>query len=270
MNSGNPYNQDLKAAAANISTAAGDSAQISNTSWQQQIGTLNDAYNKSQSQLKDYMGQAVQAGEPWAQTGLKAYQTYVNQFNPADAQQNLQNFMQSAGVRSLFGDAQNGTDAFQNFQKSTDYQFQYNQAMQAAQQAASAGGYLDSPQMMDAMQQNAQGLASSTFNNYAGLMQNAYGQYQSGLQAASQLGVNAMQGNQQIQAGLGQALANNTSQWGENQATLNQWNATNAMNSRLAQGQAWANYHLVNAGMEAPAAQSMVQSNMQSNAMIKG
>lgn len=265
-----PGMRSLKNAATAMSNASGDVMTWSHMTTKNILTDLETQYNSSQDSLKTYYGKAIDEGQPWAEAGLTAYKSYVSALQPENAQQNLDGFLKSAGVQSVFGkDLSSGEDAFDNYKNSIGYKFQYDQSMKAAQQGASAGGYLNSPEMSMAMQNRGQDLASTTYNNYAQLMQNAYQQYSTQQQSAAQIGLGAMQGQQQLNAGLGADLASLSQQYGSDRGNTQMWNMTNQANARLAQGQAWANYNLVKAGLQmGPANQGMMGQALQANSAL--
>ena len=73
------------------------------------------------------------------------------------------------------------------YQKSPGYDWQMNQGMQAANNAAAAGGMIGSPQHQQNAQTTAQGIANQDYYNY---VNHALGLYGTGLQGMS--GINQM------------------------------------------------------------------------------
>lgn len=79
----------------------------------------------------------------------------------------------------------------QSFQQSPGYQWQLGQGLQAANQAAAAGGMLGTPAHQQQSQQVAQGLANQDYYNYMNPVMNMYGQGLQGLQGINQMGYGA-------------------------------------------------------------------------------
>jgi hypothetical protein len=73
------------------------------------------------------------------------------------------------------------------FQESPGYQYEMDEAMKSAANAAASGGFLGSPQHQLEAQRNAAGIASKGYNDY---LQNALGLYGTGLQGLG--GINEM------------------------------------------------------------------------------
>jgi len=89
------------------------------------------------------------------------------------------------------------------YQQSPGYKFQYDQAMNAANNAAASGGMAGSPQHQQQAATLAQNLASQDFNNY---LSKALGLYGTGLEGEHQLFGTGLQGYQNIyNQGIGAA-----------------------------------------------------------------
>lgn len=106
-----------------------------------------------------------------------------------------------------------------NYHQSPGFQFALQQALQAGNHSAAAGGMAGSPQNQQQSMQTATGLADQDYNNY---LQNAMGMYNQGLQGEQGMygiGYNAsnslaqsLANNLQSQAGLAYQGANNSNQ----------------------------------------------------------
>jgi hypothetical protein len=147
---------------------------------------------------------------PYIQQGQGAYNQLAPQYQQLLAGGgNLQNEYNSLAQNP--GGALNAIG--QNFHQSPGYQFNVNQATQAANNAAAAGGMAGSPQEQQNLATTVSGLANQNYNTYldqatgllgAGLQgqQNMYNQGLAGEQAFQQQGYDA---NNE----LAQSVANN-------------------------------------------------------------
>lgn len=106
-------------------------------------------------------------------------------------------------------DQQAAQDAFQNYQKSTGYQFRLNEGMGAISQNSAAAGLLNSGATAKALMQYGQNIGSAEFGNYLNYLGATE---QTGLEAAANV---ASQGQSS-----GQATANILAQGGQQQANL--------------------------------------------------
>lgn len=77
------------------------------------------------------------------------------------------------------------------YQKSPGFDFQMNQGMQAANNAAAAGGMLGSPQHQQNAQNVAQGIANQDYYNYLNHALGLYGTGLSGMSGINQMGYGA-------------------------------------------------------------------------------
>lgn len=91
----------------------------------------------------------------------------------------------------------------QGFQQSPGYQFQTNQAMGAANRAASAGGMLGSPMAQQNMAGTVNGMANQDYYNW---MNHAMGAYGMGLQGEQGLYNTGYQASDSLSQSLAQAL----------------------------------------------------------------
>jgi len=123
---------------------------------------------------------------------------------------------QAPGSASGAPNAQAGyNNAFNNYLKSTGYQFQLGEGTRAITGSAAARGLLDSGATAKALTSYGQNLASTSFNNYMAQLGALSGQ---GLQAGQAIGSAGSQagaaGAGQIGAGYGAAAGTAGSTWG--------------------------------------------------------
>jgi hypothetical protein len=81
-----------------------------------------------------------------------------------------------------------------NYQKSPGYQFQFDQGMAGANNAAAAGGMLGSPQHQQQAATVANGLANQDYYNYMNHGMSSYMQGLNGMSGLNQMGYNASTG----------------------------------------------------------------------------
>lgn len=128
------------------------------------------------------------------------------------------------GLQNIYGQLMNNPGQYmnqmgQNYQQSPGFRFQMNQAMQAANNAAAAGGFAGSPQHQYNAQNMANQLANQDYYNWLGHAEKILGQglqggqsiYNTGAQAGSSLAENLAQGLS-AQAQNAYAGANNQNQ----------------------------------------------------------
>jgi hypothetical protein len=180
---------------------------------------LQQAYQTGQTNL----GQAVGAYNPLVNLGAQYSQaapTYLGAMGVGTPQQ-----------------VQAAQSAFTN---QPGYQFALNQAQQASERAAAAGGMTASGNLIDAEQRNAIGLEDQQYQNWIKNLQNA-----------GQMGLGATQAGAAGQATGYTNLANLAQQYGENQANVygNVEGATIGANNLAAQGQAAGAKNLLGAGL---------------------
>ena len=163
----------------------------------------------------------------------KAAQFY-NQI-PGKVQPFYQPYMQ-AGQNALgqlqgqYGSLVNDPNATLNkigagYQKSPGYDWQLNQGMNAASNAAAAGGLAGSPQHQQQAATMAEGLANQDYYNY---LNKALGLYGTGLQGLGGLNTMGFNANEGMAGVIGNALAQQgglayQGQLAQNQQQGNQW-----------------------------------------------
>lgn len=137
----------------------------------------------------DQMGGKIdQYMDPFIQSG--------NQMRPMLQDQYKQMISNPGGVMNHIGEG---------FQQSPGYQFQVNQAQNAANRAASAGGMLGSPMQQQNIAGTVNNLANQDYYHYLDHGMNMYGQ---GMQGASHLNdLSFGAGSQAMQAWMQQLLA---------------------------------------------------------------
>ena len=139
---------------------------------------------------------------PYIQHGQNAYTGLNEQYNM------LMN--NPAAMQQMLG---------QGYQQSPGYQFQYDQAMNAANQAGAAGGMLGTNAHQQQAMGYANGLASQDYNNYVNRNQQLYGMGLQGNQGFYDTGFNA---SNQLAGGLGNAYGSAAQLSYANQASEDQ------------------------------------------------
>lgn len=152
----------------------------------------NEYYKQIPDILKQYLG-------PYADRGNQVYGGLENQYNQMMNDPNA--------LLNKFG---------QGYQQSPGYQFQVNQATGAANNAASAGGMLGSPQHQQNTASMVNNLANQDYNQYLAHALGLYGQGIAGQQGIYNTGA-------QVSGSLGENLSNSLM----NQGNLAYSNAVN-------------------------------------------
>lgn len=119
--------------------------------------------------------------------------------------------------------------AGQGFQSSPGYQYDYNQGMNAANEAAAAGGMLGTPASQQQAASMSENLANQDYNSY---LDNSLGLYKTGLQGMggiNQLGYNA---SNEMAGSLASALTDQAGMAYKGQANQNAANA-NTMSAMI-------------------------------------
>lgn len=192
------------------------------------FGLGQNPANASEKYLNQIPGVYGQYLNPYIQNGNQAFG-------------NLQGFMNrgnTAGNLSLgaFSGLVNNPAQFMNqlgstFQQSPGYNWENNQALQAANRASAAGGMAGSP----AEQQQIAGvtgqLANQDYYNYLNHVMSLFGSGLSGLQDMSGQGLNASQGVYNTGANASSDIANSMAQYYANQGNLAYAGAQNQNNS---------------------------------------
>jgi len=210
-------------------------------------GLFGGGYEKQAAQqdiaaAQAYQGQAMPAIQQAYQTGQTNLGQAVGAYNPlvnlgAQYSQAAPTYLGAMGV----GTPQQVQAAQSAFTNAPGYQFALNQAQQAAERAAAAGGMTASGNLIDAEQRNAIGLQNQQYQNWV-----------DNLQKAGQMGLGATQAGAQGQATGYTNLANLAQTYGENQANVygNVEGATIGANNLAAQGQAAGAKNLLGAGLQ--------------------
>jgi hypothetical protein len=144
-------------------------------------GNASDAANQYYGQIPDILKQYL---GPYADRGNQVFPGLQNQYN--------QLMNDPGGLLNKLG---------QGYKQSPGYQFQVNQATEAANHAAAAGGMLGSPEHQQNVANMTNNLANQDYNQYLGKVLNMYGHGLSGEQTIYNTGAGAS-GN------LGENLAN--------------------------------------------------------------
>ena len=205
-------------------------------------GAEKEAAQKDIAAAQGYQGQALPALQQGYQTGTTALNQGIAAYNPLAAlgaqyssvSPLLTNALGAGGAAGQ----QSALNAFQNY--NPGYQFALNQAQQAAERAAGAGGMTASGNLIDAEQKNAIGLANQNYNQW---IQN--------LQQTGQMGLGATQGAAAGQAAGYGGLADLANQYAQNQANVygNVEGATIGANNLQAAGEAAGAKNLLGAGL---------------------
>jgi hypothetical protein len=205
-------------------------------------GYEKEAAQKDIAAAQAYQGQAMPALQQAYQTGQTNLGQAVGAYNPlvnlgAQYSQAAPTYLGAMGV----GTPQQVQAAQSAFTNAPGYQFALNQAQQAAERAAAAGGMTASGNLIDAEQRNAIGLQNQQYQNWV-----------DNLQKAGQMGLGATQAGAQGQATGYTNLANLAQTYGENQANVygNVEGATIGANNLAAQGQAAGAKNLLGAGLQ--------------------
>lgn len=201
-------------------------------------GALQGQYNSLMGNLPQLQGQynSLLGGLP----GLQSQYNQMSQ-NPGD-------FINNIG---------------KGFQQSPGYQFQVDQATNAANRAGAAGGMLGSPMEQHELANSVSGLANQDYYNWLNQALSQHSQGLSGQQDLYGMGLNGinnlygmgLQGNQNLY-GMGLTGMNNLGQMG--------FNASNSMAENLAQAL------MSQANMQAMGANAQNQSNSQNTGGMLG
>src|SRR6516164_9746375 len=208
-------------------------------------GLFGGGYEKQAAQqdiaaANQYSNVALPALASAYQTGQTNLGQAVGAYNPlvnlgAQYSQAAPTLMGALGI----GTPQQVSAAGSAFHNDPGYQFALQQAQQAAERAAAAGGMTASGNLVDAEQRNAINLQNQQYQNWI-----------NNLKGVGQMG---LVGTQQGAAGQATGytnLANLAQQYGENQANVygNVEGATIGANNLAAQGQAAGMKNLLSAG----------------------
>ena len=204
-------------------------------------GYEKEAANKDILAANQYSNVALPALASAYQTGQTNLGQAVGAYNPlvnlgAQYSQVAPTLTGALGI----GTPQQVSAAGSAFSNDPGYQFALQQAQQAAERAAGAGGMTASGNLIDAEQRNAIGLQNQQYQNWL-----------DNLQKAGQMG---LVGTQQGAAGQATAytnLANLAQEYGQNQANVygNVEGATIGANNLAAAGQAAGAKNLLGAGL---------------------
>jgi hypothetical protein len=205
-------------------------------------GAEKEAAQKDIAAAQGYQSQALPALQQGYQTGTTALNQGIGAFTPlanlgaqySSVSPLLTNALGAGGAAGQ----QSALNAFQNY--NPGYQFALNQAQQAAERAAGAGGMTASGNLIQAEQQNASNLANQNFNNWI-----------TQLQGTGQMGLNATNAAAQGQAAGYGSLADLAQNYGQNQANVygNVEGATIGANNLQAAGEAAGAKNLLGAGL---------------------
>ena len=227
------------AAAAGIGAAASIGGALLNSGAQQSAAQTESQASLQASQLQYQAAQqaqgiqvgAINAGlqqlAPYAQVGTGAENQLANLYGIPYAATDSGQAMAGAGgiitpanvnaAQSSPGGQGVQNAAFANFANTPNYQFAFDQGLQALQRSAAAGGTLISGGQLKAGEEFGQGLATQQFQNYV-----------ANLQSLAGAGQNAAAGQAQTTVGGGNAIAN-TLQGGAQALASGQVGSANAL-----------------------------------------
>ena len=205
-------------------------------------GYEKEAANKDILAANQYSNVALPALASAYQTGQTNLGQAVGAYNPlvnlgAQYSQVAPTLTGALGI----GTPQQVSAAGSAFSNDPGYQFALQQAQQAAERAAAAGGMTASGNLIDAEQRNAINLQNQQYQNWI-----------NNLKGVGQMGLGATQAGAAGQATGYTNLANLAQQYGENQANVygNVEGATIGANNLAAQGQAAGAKNLLGAGLQ--------------------
>jgi len=205
-------------------------------------GYEKEAANKDILAANQYSNVALPALASAYQTGQTNLGQAVGAYNPlvnlgAQYSQVAPTLTGALGI----GTPQQVSAAGSAFSNDPGYQFALQQAQQAAERAAGAGGMTASGNLIDAEQRNAINLQNQQYQNWI-----------NNLKGVGQMGLGATQAGAAGQATGYTNLANLAQQYGENQANVygNVEGATIGANNLAAQGQAAGAKNLLGAGLQ--------------------
>lgn len=168
-------------------------------------GDYTNPADAAKPYLDQIPGVLQQYYSPYVDSGKRALGTLEGQYNDLISDPNSK-FSQFAS----------------QFSQSPGYQFQYNQGMNAANNAAASGGMLGTPYHQQNASSMASNLANQDFYNYMKNILGMYGQGLGGMEGINQLG---FQGAQGLAGGLSSNLMNQGGLAFQGQANQNQMSA---------------------------------------------
>lgn len=174
-----------------IKTGTGQAVTAIDQGQGRSLASLKSGYNKDITAIKT----AQHMFDPYAQTGLAAFNQYAN----------------ASGVNGQAGYDQ----VVDNFRASPGYQYQVDQATDAVARKASSLGALGSGNTMQAVSDRAGHMADQEYDDYLGR-----------INGIAQTGYNATQ----AQAGLQKNIGDLHYTYGQNRATIYDNNATERSN----------------------------------------
>jgi hypothetical protein len=205
-------------------------------------GYEKEAAGKDIAAANQYSNVALPALASAYQTGQTNLGQAVNAYNPLVnlGSQYSQAAPTLTGALGI-GTPQQVSAAGSAFSNQPGYQFALQQAQQAAERAAAAGGMTASGNLVDAEQRNA-----------INLQNQQYQQWINNLQQAGQMGLSATQAGAAGQATGYTNLANLAQEYGQNQANVygNVEGATIGANNLAGAGQAAGAKNLLGAGLQ--------------------
>jgi hypothetical protein len=208
------------AAAAIGGAASLGGALISSNAAESAAQTQAQAAQAAQSTEVQATNAALAQGASYNQIGTGAANSLANLYGiPYAAISNGQSSTSPSGIvtpaninaaASSAGGSDVQNAAYANFSNTPNYQFAFNQGLQALQRSAAAGGTLISGGQLKGAQEFGQGLASQQFNNYVSGLQNLAGMGQAAAAGQANTGLAGAGAVANTQQAAGQALASGT------------------------------------------------------------
>lgn len=173
------------------------------------FGSQDNPYDAAKGSYDQIPGMMKQYMNPYVQAGQGAMGQLQNQYG------NLMGGL--SGLQGQYNSLMNDPSAMYNklaggYHQSPGFQWQMGQGMNAANNAAAAGGMAGSPQHQQQAASMAEGLANQDFQNYMGKTLGMFGMGLEGNQGLYNQGLQGMQGINQMGYGasneLSQSLAN--------------------------------------------------------------
>lgn len=196
------------------------------------LGDLFSAWNGSQQNYNNPSSAAMPYMNQIPGTASPYYQPYINAGQQAMGQ------LQGQYGQLISNPGQFMNQMGQSFQQSPGYQFQVGQATNAANRASAAGGMLGSPAEQSQLAGTVNGLANQDYYNWLNHAQNLYGMGLQGLQGINQMGYNAsdslanlLSQNLQNEGNFAYAGAANQNQYNQGQAGNMSTMITNGLGS---------------------------------------
>jgi hypothetical protein len=181
---------------------------------------------------------------PEEQAILDGYKNGTNPGVTANSATTLSKYFSTPEYNLLFGNSGKAVDPnaspLERFQADPGYQFMMDEGVKARNAAASAGGYLNSPRLLQELQTYGQGVGNQEFGNYRNRLTDSFRSYQNRLGQLAGLGATMGQNASNQAVNQGYQLGGLNTQLGNSVAGIYQGIGDAYSNSALASGQARA------------------------------